>query len=133
MSEWLEIELPYPPSVNHYWRHTRNGRHYISEKGRAYKAEVSRICRQFDSFKGAVKVQLLVYYPDQRKRDPDNLHKALWDAVTASGLIEEDHNHILVDVRTITAGFKKGGMVVLRIKEDHGWLEKIKRWFGLDK
>lgn len=31
MSDWLEIALPYPPSVNHYWRHTRNGRHYISE------------------------------------------------------------------------------------------------------
>lgn len=132
MSDWLEIALPYPPSVNHYWRHTRSGKHYISDKGRAYKAEVKRICGKFGPLNGAVKVQLLVYYPDKRQRDPDNLHKALWDAVTSSGLIEEDHNQILVDVRTITAGFKKGGMVVLRIKANHGWLEKIKRWLGLD-
>lgn len=117
MSDWLEIALPYPPSVNHYWRHTRRGRHYISERGRNYKAEVGRICREFAPFKGAVQVQLWVFYPDKRKRDPDNLHKALWDAVSAGGLIEEDHNQILVDVRTITAGFKQGGMVVMKIRE----------------
>lgn len=132
MSDWLEIAFPYPPSVNHYWRHTRNGRHYVSERGRRYRADVVKICKEFEPFKGAVQVQLLVYYPDKRKRDPDNLHKAFWDAITESGLIEEDHNQILVDVRTITAGFKKGGMVVLRIKENNHWLEKIKRWLGLE-
>lgn len=116
MSDWLEIALPYPPSVNHYWKHTRNGRHYISDKGKAFRSEVVKICQQFDPFKGAVQTVLQVYYPDKRKRDPDNLEKALWDALKIGGLIEEDDNQILVDKRTITAGFKKGGMVVLKIK-----------------
>ena len=116
MSDWLEIAFPYPPSVNHYWRHTRNGRHYISPKGKAYKAEVEKICREFDPFKGAVKTQLHIYYPDKRKRDPDNLQKAFWDALVSGGLIEEDNNQILVDNRVITAGFKKGGMIIIKIK-----------------
>lgn len=117
MSDWLEIALPYPPSVNHYWRHTRNGRHYISERGRAYKADVAKICRECDPFKGAVQVQLAVFYPDKRKRDPDNLLKALWDALVSSGLIEEDHNQILVDVRIKTAGIRKEGMILMKIRE----------------
>lgn len=117
MSDWLEIVLPYPPSVNHYWRHTRNGRHYISEKGQAFRQQVVEICTQFDPFKGAVQTVLQVYYPDKRRRDPDNLEKALWDALTIGGLIGDDHNQILVDKRMITAGFKKGGMVILKIRD----------------
>lgn len=117
MSDWLEIALPYPPSVNHYWRHTYSGKHYISEKGRAFRAETVKICQQFDPFIGPVQTVLQVYYPDKRSRDPDNLEKALWDGLKAGGLIEDDNNQILVDKRTITAGFKKGGQVILKIRE----------------
>lgn len=117
MSDWLEIALPYPPSVNHYWRHTRSGKHYISEKGRAFRAETVKICQQFDPFIGPVQTVLQVYYPDKRSRDPDNLEKALWDGLKAGGLIEDDNNQILVDKRTITAGVKKGGQVILKIRE----------------
>lgn len=45
MSDWLEIALPYPPSVNHYWRHTRSGKHYISEKGRKFKAQAMKFAK----------------------------------------------------------------------------------------
>lgn len=122
MSEWLEIALPYPPSVNHYWRHTKNGRHYIRKDGLHYKATVKKICEQFDPFKGAVQVQLWVYYPDKRQRDPDNLQKALWDSLVSGGLIEDDNNQVLTDVRIRTAGIIKGGMVILKIKScDFKW------------
>ncbi len=33
------ITLPYPPSVNHYWRHYR-GRTVISREGRAFRENV---------------------------------------------------------------------------------------------
>lgn len=117
MSDWLEIALPYPPSVNHYWRHTKSGKHYISEKGRAFRAEVLKICKQFDAFKGKVKMQIEVYYPDNRPRDPDNLQKALFDALTASGLIKDDNNKIIKDYRVVGMDeIRKGGMVVVKIK-----------------
>lgn len=116
MSDWLEIALPYPPSVNHYWRHTRAGKHYISDKGRKFRADVLAICQQFDPFVGAVKMQIEVHYPDNRARDPDNLQKALFDGLTAAGLIEDDNNRIIKDYRVISAGVKTGGMVVVKIR-----------------
>lgn len=103
--------------MNHYWRHTRSGKHYISDKGRAFRAEAVKICQQFDPFIGPVQTVLQVYYPDKRSRDPDNLEKALWDGLKAGGLIEDDNNQILLDKRTITVGFKKGRQVILKIRE----------------
>ncbi|WP_114891880.1 RusA family crossover junction endodeoxyribonuclease [Haemophilus haemolyticus] len=116
MSDWLEIALPYPPSVNHYWRHTRNGRHYISEAGRKFKDEALQILQQFDPFIGAVAVHLEVYYPDNRNRDPDNINKGLFDSLVASGLIQDDNNKVIKDFRSKNCGTKKGGMVVVKIR-----------------
>ncbi|HHF6940351.1 TPA: RusA family crossover junction endodeoxyribonuclease [Haemophilus influenzae] len=105
MSDWLEIALPYPPSVNHYWRHTRSGRHYISEAGRKFKAEALQILQQFNPF-----------YPDNRNRDPDNINKGLFDSLVASGLIQDDNNKVIKDFRSKNCGTKKGGMVVVKIR-----------------
>ena len=116
MSDWLEIALPYPPSVNHYWRHTRSGRHYISEAGRKFKAEALQILQQFDPFIGAVAVHLEVYYPDNRNRDPDNINKGLFDSLVSSGLIQDDNNKIVQDFCSKNCGIKKGGMVVVKIR-----------------
>lgn len=117
MSEWLEIALPYPPSVNHYWRHTRSGRHYISAEGKAFRAEVLKICRLFDPFVGAVKIKIEVFYPDNRERDPDNIQKALFDSLVSSGLIEDDNRKIIKDYRVISMDeIRKGGMLVVKIK-----------------
>ena len=116
MSDWLEIVLPYPPSVNHYWRHTRSGRHYISEAGRKFKAQAVEICKQFDPFVGAVAICLDVYYPDKRNRDPDNLFKVCRDSFVSAGLIEDDNNKIVQDLRIKNCGSKTGGMVVVKIK-----------------
>lgn len=117
MSDWLEISLPYPPSVNHYWRHTRSGRHYISERGRAFKKSAVEICKQFDPFSGPVKMQIIIYYPDNRRRDPDNCHKVLFDSLVDSGLIQDDSNKIIKDYRVVSMpDVVKGGMVVLKIR-----------------
>lgn len=117
MSDYLEIALPYPPSVNHYWRHTKAGKHYISKEGKAFRAKVLNICKQFDPFNGPVKIKIHVYYPDNRSRDPDNLQKALFDALTASGLIKDDNNKIIKDYRVVGMDeIRKGGMVVIKIK-----------------
>ena len=36
--------LPFPPSLNHYWRHGSKGT-YISAEGKAYRAAVLRLLR----------------------------------------------------------------------------------------
>lgn len=117
MSDWLEIALPYPPSVNHYWRHTRSGKHYISKEGKTFRQEVLKISKQFTPFNGAVRIEMEVYYPDERPRDPDNIQKALFDSLVASGLIQDDNRKINKDYRVISMDeVRKGGMVVVKIK-----------------
>lgn len=116
MSEWVEIELTYPPSVNMYWRHTRAGRHYISKKGREFKEVAIARCKAFDAFSGAVKIKMDVYFPDKRKRDLDNLTKGVFDSLVASGLIEDDNNEVIKEYSIRSAGVVKNGKLVVKIK-----------------
>ena len=85
--------LPYPPSVNHYWTPFR-GRIIVSRAGRAYRTEaLTAIVQQGvprESFDGPVSVHLAVHPPDRRRRDLDNLAKALLDALVMAAVIEDD-------------------------------------------
>jgi crossover junction endodeoxyribonuclease RusA len=76
------IRLPYPPSVNHYRRHTRSGGHYISDKGRAYKNNAALTAREqgMRPISGPVVVHINAFSP-RRAGDLDNLLKATLDAL----------------------------------------------------
>ena len=85
------IDLPYPPSVNHYWRRVGH-KTLISAKGRAYRASVCRIATAcgIKSLAGELIVTVDLYPPDRRRRDIDNTMKALLDALAAGGAYEDD-------------------------------------------
>ena len=88
------LELPYPPSVNTYWRHAR-GRHYISAKGKAYREAVQWAAKQGDlvadaPMEGRLKVCVSLWMPDKRRRDLDNTMKALLDALEHADVYEDD-------------------------------------------
>ena len=85
------LTLPWPPSINHYWRHTRNG-HYISAEGKAYRDRVRTAVALAgaQTLAGRVAVTIAAYPPDRRKRDLDNVLKALLDALTHAGLWTDD-------------------------------------------
>lgn len=94
----LWIDLPYPPSLNTYYR-TYRGRILISEPARAYRrlikptlwghigqSGISRIRPvEFD-----ISMDILVYPPDKRKRDLDNTLKCLLDSLQHAGLYKDD-------------------------------------------
>ena len=109
------VELPYPPTVNTYWRHWR-GRTVISPLGRRYKQEVGRIFAdlEVDPTEGRVSISALVMPPDRRKRDIDNIAKALLDALV---------NHVYFDdcqiVRLYLERGEKidGGKIILTATE----------------
>jgi len=90
------LTLPWPPSVNHYWRHPTcgalAGRHLISREGRNYRravvAEIARLRLQQPT--GRLSVHVDAYPPDNRRRDLDNIGKALLDALTHAGVITDD-------------------------------------------
>jgi crossover junction endodeoxyribonuclease RusA len=109
----IEITFPWPPSVNTYWR-VVNGRPIISEKGRMYRKAVMAIIlkEQIELIEGPIRVEIDAYRPDNRKRDLDNILKALLDGM-AKGLVYEDDSQIK-DL-SIKWAPEIGGMVKVRI------------------
>lgn len=90
----IDLTLPYPPSVNKYYRHpTRGalaGRHLISREGRAYRQHVYLLAIRSEPLTGRLDVQINLQPPDRRKRDIDNTQKALFDALTHAGIWVDD-------------------------------------------
>lgn len=71
--------LPYPPSVNHIWRHVViRGvvRTLLSAEGRKYRV-AAREGITGEPLTGRLAVRVIVYPPDRRKRDLDNVLKSL--------------------------------------------------------
>ena len=88
----IRLQLPWPPSVNRYWRSV-NGRVLIAAAGRKYRTDVELVMRLSGRRGiGAVPVNVTIdaYYPDLRRRDIDNLLKAPLDALTAAGMWDDD-------------------------------------------
>ena len=112
-----EITLPWPPSVNHYWR-TWQGRPRISHEGRQYRETVERLvlASGLQSF-GAnpVAVAIDAHMPDRRQRDLDNLLKATLDALTHAGLWLDDSQ--IHDLRITRAPIVKGGALKIRVED----------------
>jgi len=88
----VAYQLPYPPSVNRYWR-TWKGKMLISKEGRQYREAVG-VCvqsRPLQKMTGRLRVDIHAYLPDLRRRDIDNLPKAILDSLQASGVFEDDN------------------------------------------
>lgn len=109
-------ELPYPPSLNHYYRHI-GPRVLISKGGRAYRKTVGQLLffAGAKEMAGLLAVQVDLHPPDRRRRDIDNTQKALLDALQNAGLYEDDSQ--IVDLHLRRLDVVPGGKAVLRIQE----------------
>lgn len=119
----LTLTLPWPPSVNHYWMQDRKrGRTYIGKKGVAYRSEagwLARIARAGrEPFACEISVALDVYPPDKRRRDIDNILKAMLDAMQHAGVYEDDY--LVTELMVSRRGVVPGGRVIARIKPIEG-------------
>ena len=85
----LVLCLPWPPSVNRYWRSV-GGKVLISREGREYRKAVVRKVSQLKPLTGPLKVTLLARPPDRRRRDMDNLMKATLDSLAHANVYEDD-------------------------------------------
>lgn len=110
----LRLELPYPPSINHYFRHFR-GRTVISPAGRSFRRRVCWLLRSrgVRLLTGRVRVSVDLYPPDHRTRDVDNAQKALLDALQHGGALFDDSQ--VVWLLTVKAQVIPGGKAVVSL------------------
>ena len=87
------ITLPYPPSVNHYWG-TVDDYWHVREAGKQYRRDVwvlwHSVPRVPPPITGRLDVHVQVFPPDRKRRDLDNLGKALLDALQLAGAYLDD-------------------------------------------
>lgn len=95
----IVLFLPFPPSVNTYWRSLSKGplagRVIISKRGREYRKEVGGCVleqkRGWGKLLDPVRVHIFYAQPDRRIRDLDNYLKAVFDSCTHAGVWADDH------------------------------------------
>ena len=118
----MKITLPWPPSVNHYWRHV-GPRVVLSREGRTYRTTVAGVVLVYrhQAYRvwplwGELEVQIDAYPPDLRQRDVDNIAKSCLDALQHAGAYANDYA-----IRKLTIErhhpLRKAGMVVVTIKQ----------------
>lgn len=118
MKEDVILYLPWPPSVNDYYKSGRHGQRYLGLKVREYRATVlESIMEQAPGLRldDRLFMEVYLYPPNKRVMDLDNRMKGLLDALTESGVWEDDK---LVDQLHIYRGeVVSGGTVRVEISE----------------
>jgi crossover junction endodeoxyribonuclease RusA len=87
----LQFVLPFPPSVNRYYRHV-GYRTLLSREGREYRSSVLSLLagRVQQPLSGPLQAELHLYPPDRRRRDWDNFQKGIWDSLQHAGVYLDD-------------------------------------------
>jgi len=112
-------QLPFPPSVNHYWRKWNN-RMVISRTGREYRRAICGLLAGAGGPRkpptgGRIALAMDAFPPDRRRRDLDNLPKAVLDSLTHAGVYEDDSQIDLLIVRRREA--TPGGKLEIRLHD----------------
>ena len=113
----MELTLPWPPSVNHYYRRV-GPRTLISREGREYRTKVCRLLAggggsgiRKPPAGGRIALAMDAFPPDRRRRDLDNLLKCTQDSLAHAGVFEDDCQ---IDLLTVMrrAPLPRGQIVV---------------------
>ncbi len=112
----FQIALPYPPSVNRYWRHYR-GRVVRSKAADEFRNEC--IARLWTAgvpdqpFRLPCRLEVALHPPDRKRRDIDNVLKATLDVLQLSRLVLDDHEITELEIRR--RGRCDGGALLIRL------------------
>lgn len=88
---------------------------YISAEGKRFRQAVMEECalQQIPSLEGRLAVHIALYPPDKRKRDVDNVLKALLDACEHAGCYDSDNQ--IDELHVIRQEVRKGGSCTVLI------------------
>lgn len=111
----IEVELPFPPSVNHYYRRV-GPQTLISREGRRFRERVCAVLARLGigGLDGPLHLEIEVYPPDQQRRDIDNVQKALLDALQHGGLYADDSQIKKLNIEM--RGCVRGGRTLVRLE-----------------
>jgi len=114
----LTFELPYPPSINHYWRRV-GYRTLLSREGRAFRRNVCALLGGGGPRKppadGRIALAMDAFPPDRRRRDLDNIAKPVLDVLEHAGVYEDDSQVDLLVTRRCPP--VKGGRLEVRLDD----------------
>jgi crossover junction endodeoxyribonuclease RusA len=81
-----------PPSVNHYVKHTRSGRHYVTAEAKAFKSAVSIFAAKHRGSQDSSEclVEINVYLGRGARGDVDNFAKVCLDGLVEAGVLRSD-------------------------------------------
>ena len=89
----MPLILPYPPTMNTYWRHV-GYRTLISREGRTFRRNVCALLGGGGPRKpptcGRIALAMDAFPPDRRRRDLDNIQKPVLDALEHAGVYADD-------------------------------------------
>jgi len=112
------LTLPYPPSINHYWRRV-GPRTLISREGRTFRRNVCALLGGGGPRKppsgGRIALAMDAFPPDRRRRDLDNIAKPVLDVMEHAGLYEDDSQVDLLLTRRCKP--VRGGRLDVRFEE----------------
>lgn len=111
-----EFSMPYPPSINGYWR-TFRGRQIISKRGREYRKHAIEVMNDLglsgELISERMRLSVIIHPPTLRKYDIDNWCKAPFDALTHAEFWIDDEQ---IDSLLIKKGEKvKGGLLKIKV------------------
>lgn len=114
----MKMALPWPPSLNHYYR--RVGRRtLISREGRQYRRALCGLLAPAGGSGirkppagGRIALAMDAFPPDRRRRDLDNLLKCMQDCLAHAGQYRDDSQIDLLVVRRREVDRPDGHIVV---------------------
>jgi len=118
LNQDVVLHLPWPPTVNSYYKITRHGQRYLDKKVRAFRDVVAESVHE--QMPGIILdeslfMEVYLFPPDRRKRDLDNYMKGLLDALTNAGMWDDDS---LIDQLHIYRGeIVNGGSVRVELSD----------------
>jgi crossover junction endodeoxyribonuclease RusA len=117
MARTLKLTLPYPPTANSLYEH--GGRLHLTRNQKSYRiavfAEVFNLHEE--PLVGPLRITIVAFRPDKRKRDLDNLLKPTLDALQHAHVYADDSQIEMIKIYWSRLAPEKPGVLHVTILE----------------
>jgi crossover junction endodeoxyribonuclease RusA len=90
LNEFRIIMPGIPPSVNRYVRHTKSGRHYVSQEAERFKNDLGLLAKLSSVTSKLYELEVHIYLGHGERGDGDNFWKVIADGLVECGAIRSD-------------------------------------------